>query len=218
MTTLPPVWLLDIDGVINAISPKPDRGVWPADQWITGVANADGTDWPILAARPVVEFIRRVHESGRAEIRWHTTWQHDAANLARLLDLPDLAVQACPEFATRRQGLAGAAPVAVRETWWKLPAARRVVEEEGRSLLWTDDDADQELRPHGGRRALAGTAPRLVVCPRPRIGLTRRQLRAIDAFLTDPETPARVGRRKTRQSAAGRYRSSRSLRNLPLGS
>lgn len=27
MSILPPVWLLDVDGVINAISRKPDRSV-----------------------------------------------------------------------------------------------------------------------------------------------------------------------------------------------
>ncbi|MEV4756455.1 hypothetical protein AB0J86_15255 [Micromonospora sp. NPDC049559] len=180
--TLPPVWLLDIDGVINAVSRKPDRGVWPADQWITGEANADGVDWPILAARPVVDFIRETHESGRAEIRWHTTWQRDAANLAKLLGLPEFPVQPCPEFAAERQLLAGAAPVG--PTWWKLPAAERVVGDEGRALVWTDDDARWELRDQD-RDALSRLAPTLIVAPRTHLGLTRKQLRKIDAFLTE---------------------------------
>ena len=80
-----PVWLLDIDGVLNAAAKKPDRNVWPAADWIEGRAHeAGGAAWRILAARPVVDFIRGVHEEGRAEIRWHTTWQHDAAAVAKL--------------------------------------------------------------------------------------------------------------------------------------
>ena len=187
MNTSPPVWLLDIDGVINAISKKPDRSVWPAHQWITGTANADGTDWPILAAQPVIDFIRDVHETGRAEVRWHTTWQHDAHNLAKLLDLPEFPVQDCPEFGERRQGLAGAAWTPTRAGWWKLPAAERVVGEEGRALVWTDDDANTGLRDAGGPEALARFAPTLVVCPREHLGLTPKHLRAIDEFLTKCE-------------------------------
>lgn len=185
MTTLPPVWLLDIDGVINAISRKPDPNVWPKDQWTTGTAHADGTDWPILAAQPVINFIRDTHASGRAEVRWHTTWQHDATNLAKLLDLPDFDVQACPEFAEHHQDLAGVGWVQVKAGWWKLPAAERVVGEEGRALLWTDDDAGTGLRDAGGPEALARFAPTLIVCPRTHVGLTPKHLRQIDEFLTE---------------------------------
>lgn len=185
MTNLPPVWLLDIDGVINAVSRKPDRGVWPKDRWIQGTAHGSGTDWPIHAAGPVVDFIRETHGSGRAEVRWHTTWQHEAANVAKLLGLPDFEVQACPEYAVAHQAVAGAEPLPVRGVWWKLPAAERVVGEEGRALVWTDDDANRELRGRSGKENLSRLAPTLIVCPRTHIGLTRKHLRMIDGFLTE---------------------------------
>lgn len=178
-----PVWLLDIDGVVNAISRKPDRNVWPRDQWVTGTASSAGVDWPILAAQPVLDFIRTVHEKGRAEIRWHTTWQRDARNLARLLGLPRFALQECPEFEEREQGLAGAAPAAVSRGWWKYPAAERVVRDEGRPLVWTDDDATWELRVHDNGTELARLAPTLIVSPQAHLGLTPKHLRNIDAFL-----------------------------------
>ncbi|MFG1872060.1 hypothetical protein [Micromonospora arborensis] len=190
MSTLPPIWLLDVDGVINAISAKPDRNVWPADQWTTGTARCAGTAWPILAARPVVRFIREAHESGRAEVRWHTTWQHEAAAIAELLDLPEFQVQHCPEFVQAAQPLAGLRPTG--PAWWKLPAAERVVNEEGRALLWTDDDADWELRPHGGQDALARIQPTLIICPGRHIGLSPKNLRHIDAFLQH-FTPTQTG-------------------------
>ncbi|WP_329103074.1 hypothetical protein OG792_25675 [Micromonospora sp. NBC_01699] len=179
-----PVWLLDIDGVVNAISRKPDRSAWPRDQWVTGTASSAGADWPILAAQPVLDFIRTVHESGRAEVRWHTTWQHDARNLARLLRLPRFATQDSPEFGEREQLLAGAAPVAVHRGWWKYPAAERVVRDEGRPLVWTDDDATWELRAHDNGNELSRLAPTLIVSPQTHLGLTPKHLRNIDAFLS----------------------------------
>lgn len=174
--TDPPVWLLDVDGVVNAATKKPDRSVWPADAWIHTHATSNGHRWPILVAQPVVDFIRDVHEQGRAEIRWHTTWQEDANCLADILGLPTLPVQDAPEygdyFAERRNG------------WWKLPAALRVVEGEGRPLVWTDDDACPFDLPRAARARLEHTQPTLIVTPSPNSGLTRKHLRKIDAFLT----------------------------------
>ncbi|TDC59556.1 hypothetical protein E1258_17650 [Micromonospora sp. KC207] len=186
MTALPPVWLLDIDGVINAISRKPDPNVWPRDAWATGTATAAGHAWPILAARPVLELIRAVHDAGRAEIRWHTTWQHDAANLAHLLGLPDFPVQHCPGFTAHQQDVAGAVPTALNGVWWKLPAAERVVGEEGRALLWTDDDARWPELRDSAAAALGRLVPALVLAPQTHLGLTRKHLHRIDTFLDDP--------------------------------
>ncbi|MBF9129495.1 hypothetical protein I0C86_11020 [Plantactinospora sp. S1510] len=99
MTIPPPVWLLDIDGVLNAVTKTPDPNVWPLDQWSRGEASDGETEWPILFARPVADFIRQVHEEGRAEIRWHTTWQQEAGAVGKLLDLPTFPVQPSPEWA-----------------------------------------------------------------------------------------------------------------------
>lgn len=68
------------------------------------------------------------------------------------------------------------------EHWWKAPAARRVLAEEGRDLLWTDDDADEELG-RDERAELARLGRLLIVCPDPRTGLCKKHLRRIDQFL-----------------------------------
>lgn len=174
----PPVWLLDIDGVLNAASKKPVRSVWPRDQWIAGHAHDGRQSWPILAARPVAEFIREVHETQRAEIRWHTTWQQEARAVGKLLNLPDFPIADAPEWAD-----------ALRlDQWWKIGAALRVVEDEGRRLVWTDDDAgDRWNLPAGIRERLEGRA--LIVAPSPYTGLTPKQLRQIDRFLTASQPP-----------------------------
>jgi hypothetical protein len=175
MTSDLPVWLLDVDGVLNAASEKPDRSVWPLDQWTHTHATAGGHRWPILVARPVVDFIRKVHTDGQAEIRWHTTWQHDAQCLSEVLDLPTFAVAEAPEFKTAYLDRAAG--------WWKLPAAERVLTEEGRALVWTDDDATDSLGREGADdlRALGSL---LLIAPAVTTGLTPKHLRRITDFLT----------------------------------
>jgi hypothetical protein len=198
----PPVWLLDIDGVINAIADEPDPCVWPAGRWARATATCAGIEWPLLAARPVLEFVRKVHRTGRAEIRWHTTWQHDAARVARALGLPDFPVQPVPELASYQpQPVGGAAPVG--PAWWKLAAAERVIGAEERPLVWTDDDADAQLRRWGMEHPLYRIPAALIVCPRTEVGLTDCDLLAIDAFLcgwpSGPRTRPIPRQRRPRQ-------------------
>jgi hypothetical protein len=180
-----PVWLLDVDGILNAATKKPDKNVWPLDDWVAGRASDGKREWPILTARPVVDFIREVHRAGRAEIRWHTTWQEWAHSLSASLDLPEFPVQEAPEWAVHLRG--------ETESWWKVGAALRVVEEEKRPLLWTDDDADSFWNlPADVRLRITSAQPTLIVAPSSYTGLCRRHLRQIDAFLTDnapEETP-----------------------------
>jgi hypothetical protein len=167
-----PVWLLDLDGVINAASRTFPTDAWPEETW-QEVEGEDevGLIWPIKAARPVIDFIKGVHESERAEIRWHTTWQEYALNVGRQLGLPDFGVQEAPEYQDPGE-----------EPWWKAPAARRILAEEGRDLLWTDDDADSELG-RDERTKLASLGRLLIVCPNSRTGLCKKHLRRIDGFL-----------------------------------
>lgn len=127
----PPVWLLDIDGVVNALAMRlPDA--WPRDAWVQRVVRANVPEQgllslPVLAARPVLEFITSVHERGAAEIRWHSTWRSAATtDLAPALGLPPIPISIAPEWTART------------DTWWKIPAARRVLAS-GRRLVWTDD-------------------------------------------------------------------------------
>jgi hypothetical protein len=169
--TVRPIWLLDIDGVINAAAETAPRHVWPEDAWIWTAAEEGGRMFPLLAARPVLAFIRAVHEAERAEIRWHTTWQEAAANVAEALDLPRFPVQEAPEWP----------PTEDLAVWWKLPAAERVIDE-GRPVVWTDDDAAWHV-PRPTRSRLAGRTPLLVIAPHTRAGLSRRHLRRIDSFL-----------------------------------
>lgn len=168
-----PVWLLDIDGVINALEQfGPPTRAWPAGCWRSVEAeSAHQIRWPIRAAQPVLDFIWLVHTDGRAEIRWHTSWQEFANNVSHSLGLPEFPVQPAPEF-DEPEG----------STWWKLPAARRVLEQEGRRLIWTDDDFGAELS-RADRRELRSSGQILMQCPDTMTGLCRRHLKRIEAFL-----------------------------------
>lgn len=183
-----PVWLLDVDGVINACTRKPDRNVWAADQWKTSKATANDREWPITWSTAVVDFIREAHESGRAEVRWHTTWQHEAQAIADLTGLPKFDVADAPEFLEHEQRSSASEAERIREgrarpAWWKLPAAERVVRDEGRPLIWTDDDITWSLHSYDKDKGLRAHAPALLVSPHVQTGLTRKQLRQISDFL-----------------------------------
>lgn len=180
-----PVILLDVDGVINAITKKPNRSIWPSASWRSGRALCSGKEWPIMWAVDVIEFLTRVHVEGRAEIRWHTTWQDEAKNLADLVGLPGFPVAVAPE--APHDDVPNGELIAARirdglPAWWKYGAARRVVIEERRPLLWIDDDITSELSRRT-RDNLANLGPVRFVSPDTATGLTPHNLGQIDAFL-----------------------------------
>lgn len=125
-----PIWLLDVDGVLNAVSRSPDQAVW--SDYRSGRATASGRTWPITWSPTVTQLVADVHASGAAEVLWLTTWEDEAnGDLARLLRLPPLPVA----------GRASDVANGLAQTWWKLQVARLVHEQDhARPLLWTDDD------------------------------------------------------------------------------
>jgi hypothetical protein len=75
----PPVLLLDVDGVLNAVHPDLTEG------WRRGTYNGDLLSWdPTVTAR-----LRQWHEAGRVELQWLTTWTEKADELlAERMGLP----------------------------------------------------------------------------------------------------------------------------------
>lgn len=157
-----PVWLLDVDGVVNAS--RPGWGGAPA----RGQLLADGQWWKLRWAPEVVAFIREVHEAGLAEIRWATTWVPWAAELEALWNLPPLPLAFAPDHSSPDEA--------------KLPAAIAVVSEERRPLIWTDD----ERIPASGEYldALESSGqPTLLLRPQPTRGLRAADVDLIREFL-----------------------------------
>lgn len=172
-----PVLLLDVDGVVNAVSASPDRTLWPDELWRRHrVTDLDGNTWPILAGQPVLDYLTAVHDHGLAEIRWHTTWRQSAQlRLAPVLGLPDWPVAQSPTWLPTQRDQAG--------RWWKTATAHRVVHSEGRRLIWLDDDiAFERTWPNSDIHAVF-TGDVLAVSPSSALGVSRADLRAIDDFL-----------------------------------
>lgn len=171
-TPVVPVLLLDVDGVLNA-----PRAELPAG-WRRGRFNGFLLSWnPTVTAR-----LRGLHEAGRVEIQWLTTWAEDADRLlAEPMGLPrGLRVHA-------RHGIAPtgySGPLGGASGWWKLAAARAVARAEpARPIVWIDDDladpapdTEDWLVEQGPERVLA-------IAPATLTGLTHEQLDLVEAWL-----------------------------------
>jgi Swiss Army Knife RNA repair-like protein len=166
----PPVLLLDVDGVLNALQ------VELPDGWHRGSYNGYPISWdPTITAR-----LRAWHEAGRVEIQWLTTWAADADRLlAEPMGLPR---------GLRTHAREGAGPtgfvgrVGAQPGWWKLAFAREVAEAEpGRRIVWIDDDLADRAGSTG--EFLAANPQVMVVAPDLATGLTHEQLDAIEAWL-----------------------------------
>ncbi len=183
-----PLVLLDVDGVLNALGP-PDAS-WP--DWQQGRATAAGREWPIRWSPSVVDAVRNWQE--RADVRWLTTWGHDAnRGLHALLGLPELPVAGTHHDAAgspdpEEPALAAVTPAAPDELtgrWWKFDVVRRLVREQpGRRLVWLDDDL---LGVDDVRAWTRAHADGLLVAPDPRAGLVRAHLDAVERFLRAPD-------------------------------
>lgn len=188
-----PLWLLDVDGVLNAVTNDPDRAVW--DDWQRGEAHAQGATWPICFSPTVIRTIRRLSEGRFVDIRWLTTWKDNAnGDLLELLELPafpvagaDVSAEASPSAITASSGDGPPSHGAARpgrpgaKRWWKFDIVRELVQAApNRPLIWTDDDLWVERDAVTWVRDHARSS--LVLAPPPAVGLTPRQLRRIEEF------------------------------------
>ena len=165
-----PILLLDVDGVLNAARRDPPEG------WRQGVFNGFLLSWdPTITTR-----LRELHESGRVEIHWLTTWTTNADRLlAEPMGLPRGLKTHAPFDATPT-GFLG--QLRGQSGWWKLAAAREVAEAEpDRRIVWIDDDLAEQAADTG--EWLAANPHVLVVAPDLFVGLTHAQLDEIEAWL-----------------------------------
>lgn len=163
-----PVWLLDIDGVINASSKRH----WPEDRW----KQVTVAGYKINTNLDLVDEIRRIHGTGRVEILWHTTWQEEALDVGDALGLPTFHVCPAPEYTD--------SSFHNLRDWWKLPAAVRVLAQ-GRSLIWTDDDINYDVAARTTIKDTRPEVPRLLISPSPCEGLVPAEIARIRRFLVE---------------------------------
>ena len=165
-----PILLLDVDGVLNAAR------IDLPDGWRRGIFNGFVLSWnPTITAR-----LRALHESGRVEIQWLTTW---AGNADLLLAEPMGLPRGLKTHAREGSAPTGfLAQLGGRSGWWKLPLAQHVAEAEpDRRIVWVDDDLAEQAAETG--EWLAAHAHVLVIAPDLYAGLTHEQLDEIEAWL-----------------------------------
>jgi hypothetical protein len=181
-----PLVLLDVDGVLNALAASE---AWT--EWRTGRAVAGGGSYVIRWAPEVVE--RVLSWGDHAEVRWLTTWGHDAnSSLRHLLEMPELPVAGTwddPDAGApvasgpTHADVAPAAPDPLTGRWWKFDVVRRLVRAEpSRPVVWVDDDL---VRKPEVAAWMADEATALLVVPDPRTGLVDADLVAVETFLRD---------------------------------
>jgi hypothetical protein len=162
-----PVWLLDVDGVLNV--PKPGWSAPPR----RSTAYAEGVAWGMRWAPKLVTRIRELHGAGVVEVRWCTTWCPWADQLERMMGLPALQ-RSLPDDVARGPSLPRAGA--------KLAVAFAVLNEEGRRLVWTDDDAIP-VQGRDDRRALEADGRALLIAPPYARGLQPAHLDEIERWL-----------------------------------
>ncbi|MEI4273386.1 HAD domain-containing protein [Klenkia sp. LSe6-5] len=167
---LPPLLLLDVDGVLNAVG-----GTTPGRE--RGVFAGYTLSWDPSVTGRLAEW----HRDGRVELQWLTTWaRHADELLADPMGLPrGLRVHERPDGAgpTGFTGTLAGAP-----RWWKLAAARAVVDEDpNRRVVWVDDDL--ALQAEDTQAWLAEHGHVLVVAPELAEGLTHEHLDAVERWL-----------------------------------
>lgn len=154
MENVKPVWLLDVDGVINV-----DRiGEWDTTL-TTGRAVADGESYRMRWVPEVVDFIRDTAEAGRVRVVWCTTWCPYTAVLEALWSLPKLDT-------AWSDGLYGRYARKAKRDTAKLYA------DHGVPVIWTDDDVAESFAPSV-----------LGIRPDSRYGLTPGDLAEIKDFI-----------------------------------
>ncbi|WP_052720198.1 HAD domain-containing protein [Actinoplanes rectilineatus] len=170
-TAEPPIWLLDIDGVINASRAGWSRAPHSTQVW----SSMDRREYRIRWEPQLIAAIRRIHDSALAVVRWSTTW------------CPDItAVQ--DRLGTGAYETAfGDRPAHLVWAELKVRAALDVLEG-GRRLIWTDDvevDAARDLFPELGEAEKAGRA--LLIAPNPSRGLRPEHIDLIEAFCKEEQ-------------------------------
>lgn len=169
-----PIILLDVDGVINAVvgqRGKGDPSVW--QDWQYASVLATGHAWPICYSPTVIDYLNQINRSGRAEIRWLTTWGAWAqGDLADQLHIDHF------EVAGERDDF-----VSTSDGWWKRTVVEAVSLTTDASLLWIDDDLKFYTSAHNWAR----DSDIAMISPSTGTGLTPKHLRAIDLFLEEVE-------------------------------
>lgn len=176
-----PIWLLDFDGVINALSKRGDRNVW--DDWRSAdIEVPDNGTYPLLWANEVVELVQEAVTNG-VSVVWLTTWREHTKLLPKVIDgLPD-GLPWWDEITIESFGYK-LDPMRVLGQKWKAQVAQAMLSPDT-PVLWTDDNLSHLL--NGTDRGWFNRRPggTTYVSPNPNIGLSQRNAREIREWMEE---------------------------------
>lgn len=171
-----PLWLIDIDGVLNAFryrQRKPNTWHWGEEVHNPKLTTSTGS-FPIWMAEGLAQFLRDIHASGLIDMRWCTTWAEEANTVfAPAFNIPTLPVAAHPDETIL--------------AWKHRPAFE--ASSAGRRLIWSDDDAiDKSAKlkiksNFANHSHLALENDLLLIIPNPKLGLTPADCQLIANFV-----------------------------------
>lgn len=166
--------LLDVDGVLNAVCKRPDPDQWAA--W----KQAECMGYTIRYAPEVGRRLGALAATEGVELRWLTTWEHDAnVWIGPLFGWPNALVMDRHDLA--QQGWGGL--IVATSTWWKYDEAKALYEADGVPFVWVDDDLGDNHDDGAAEwvRSLGDQA--LGIRPATDKGLTDSDLTAVEAFV-----------------------------------
>ena len=120
-----PIWLLDVDGVLNADSKKPPSHM-PYNWLVFDQKDSNGKTFPMLIAQEVVDFIDEM--SDIVDIVWCSTWQADANLIGKRIGLKGFT------WIDRNRPM-----LKKSHLHWKR-ATFEALQKTGGKIIWTDDD------------------------------------------------------------------------------
>lgn len=158
---------LDVDGVLNAVTPWTPEWDWDCSPERRGIAGF-GICW----APPLIERLNALAARPHVQFHWLTTWLDDAPR--KLCSQIGLNGSDWPVIGHQEY-------LAVRQGWWKLPAIQGSVRE-GHRVVWIDDD----LIDTTAREWAKTLGPQIMlVQPNPHVGLTQQMVEFIQAWIED---------------------------------
>src|SRR5882672_976454 len=125
-TPVPCRLLLDVDGVLNAVTdtPGPHWDTWRQER-VYLTPNKTSRGFEIRWAPAVCEFLSTLHDEG-VEILWLTTWERSAFEmLGPALGLPTWRLAGQRNYVAEEDG-----------GWWKLPIAQALYEWDQKPFVW----------------------------------------------------------------------------------
>lgn len=183
-----PIWLLDFDGVINALSRRGGRAFWP--DWRSAridhphrETNAKGNiiRLPLLWSDTVIATVDDAVTAG-VDVRWLSTCRGDTERLLEVIpglpELPWLDESILDDATARdldpdRRMFSGP---------WKVEVAKAYVPDDA-PLLWTEDEFTVDVMSESWRRARK--APTTFLRPHLMQGLVKKHVTEIREWIDD---------------------------------